>query len=274
MKRYILLLFTVCFMLVASCKMSADSPKNAQSGNSLASTVPKAVELTPDNEHVIKVFEGEYSEEKYNKAYKEAIESYQYYCEPIEVDDWQSVVFTVNEEAEHIGVDIASVYENDIEKELSSAYDSVVWTTLTGNIAAVRTEWWDSKDDEPVVIGYRVGTWDKNGENEHWYYFRVKYINKANKEPWVKLEVPEDFDYSTWKIRIDDKIYCATEEYGELLDSSRFWPIMDTCESGVTPTLNGFVNFGKASNSYFVAEDGRLQIGTPDGVYRWFELCE
>ena len=274
MKRYILLLFAVCFMLVASCKMSADSPKNAQSGNSLASTLPKAVELTPDNEHVIKVFEGEYSEEKYKEAYKEAIESYEYYCEPIEVDDWQSVVFTVNEEAEHIGVTIASVYENDIEKELSSAYDSVVWKTLTGNIAAVLTEWRDFEDDEPVVIGYRVGTWDKNGENEHWYYFRVKYINKANKEPWVKLEVPEDFDYSTWKIRIDDKIYCATEEYGELLDSSRFWPIMDTCESGVTPTLNGFVNFGKASNSYFVAEDGRLQIGTPDGVYRWFELCE
>ncbi len=273
MKRYILLLFTVCFMLVASCKMSADSPKNVESGNSLASTTPKAVEVTPDNEHVIKVFEGEYSEEKYNKAYKEAIESYQYYCEPIEVDDWQSVVFTVNEEAKYIGVTVTSVYENDIEEELTGAYDLVVWTTLTGNIAAVRTKW-DLKDGEPEVIGYRVSTWDENKENKHWYYFRVKYISKANEEPWVKLEVPEDFDYSTWKIRIDDKIYCATEEYGELLDSSRLWPIMDTCESGVTPTLNGFVNFGKASGYYFVAEDGRLQIYTPDGVYRWFELCE
>lgn len=273
MKRYILLLFTVCFMLVASCKMSADSPKNAESGNSLADTPPKAVELTPDNEHVIKAFEGEYSKEKF----REAIKSYEYYCEPIEVDDWQSVVFTVNEEAEHIGVTVTSVYENDIEKELSSAYDQFVHTTLTGNIAAVYTDWWDSDGDEPMVIGYRVGTWDKNRENAHWYYFRVKYNNKANKEPWVKLEVPEDFDYSTWKIRVDDKIYCATEEYGELLDSSRieyFDCIMDSCESGVTPTLNGFVNFGKASSCYYVAEDGRLQIYTPDGVYRWFELCE
>ncbi len=270
MKRYILLLFAVCFMLVASCKMSADSPKNAQSGDSLASTPPKAVELTPDNEHVIKAFEGEYSKEKD----REAVKSYEYYCEPIEVDCWQSVVFTVNDDAEYISAGVRRVYENDIEKELSSAYDTFVHTTLTGNIAAVYTDWWDSKDDEPMVIGYDVVTWDKNRENEHWYYFRVKYNNKANKEPWVKLELPEDFDYSTWKIRVDDKIYCATEEYGELLDSSRWWPIMDTCESGVTPTLNGFVNFGKASNCYFVAEDGRLQIGTPDGVYRWFELCE
>lgn len=270
MKRYILLLFTVCFMLVASCKMSADSPNNTESGNNLADTPPKAVELTPDNEHVIKAFEGEYSKEKF----REAIKSYEYYCEPVEVDCWQSVVFTVNDNAEYVHAGVRRVYENDIEKELLSAYDQAVFTTLTGNIAAVYTDWWDSDGDEPMVIGYSVATTDKNRENRHWYYFRVKYNNNAHKEPWVKLELPEDFDYSVWKIRVDDKVYCATEKHGELLDSLRVEYIMDTCESGVTPTLNGFVNFGKASKCYYVAEDGRLQIRTPDGVYRWFELCE
>ena len=45
-------------------------------------------------------------------------------------------------------------------------------------------------------------------------------------------------------------------------------------EEGTEPTLNGFSNFCGVGNGYAYNDEGELQVFTPDGALRYFELAE
>ncbi len=89
------------------------------------------------------------------------------------------------------------------------------------------------------------------------------------------ITVPDGFDYSVWKVMVNDKLYCGTSEDGPMGDSGavegRF---IGTVEEGEIPTQNGYTNFGVLSGGYTYEYGGKIQVFTPDGCWRWFEVVD
>lgn len=270
MKKLLALFLVLLFLLCSACQ--SDKTETSKTGSDASSTNAPLVEKT-DNEQVIKAFESEYSEEKF----KEAIEAYKYHCKPIEVNDKCSVVFTVAPQVKSCYVSrLSSVDLNDPDKEIRSCYDSFVHTTVTDGVAAVYTgDWYHETVRSDEIRSFLVRTVDETSGNIQYYYFRVKYTPKDENSKLEIVNVPDDFDYSQWQIKHNGKLYKATNRTCELEDLFReMGTTMGTVEEGTEPTLNGFSNFGGVGNEYAYNDEGELQVFTPDGALRYFELAE
>ena len=266
MKKILAIVFCViCFVAFAACGSQADTPSNT------SSVQAPAVEKT-DNEQVIKAFEGEYSKEKF----KEAIEVYKYHCKPIEVNDKCSVVFRVDFDIKYCSASHHTVIESDPDRELGF-YDSMIPCTVTDGVVAVYTgNWYGSDSNQSDVQSFLVRVADENKENIQYYYFRVKYNEKAESERSEPVTVPDGFDYSQWQIRINNRLYKATDKVGDIYNDfyESLATIMGTVKEGTEPGLNGFTNFGVCGNSYTYNKDGDAIALTPDGAWRFFEAAE
>ncbi len=255
----------ICFVVFASCGSQADTPSNA------SSVQAPAVEKT-DNEQVIKAFEGEYSKSKF----KEAIEAYKYNCKPIEVNDKCSVIFRADFDIKYCSVSHHTVIESNPDREFGF-YDSIIPSTVTDGVVAVYTgKWYDSNSNESDVQSFLVRATDENEENIKYYYFRVKYSKKAENEKFDPVTVPNGFDYGQWQIRIDNKLYKATDRVGDIYNDfyERLGTIMATVEEGTEPELNGFSNFGTVGSAYTYNKNGDALATTPDGLWRFFKAVE
>ena len=85
------------------------------------------------------------------------------------------------------------------------------------------------------------------------------------------ITVPNGFDYSTWMVMINGKLYSGTSEDGPMGDSGCVeGRIIGTVGEGEAPTPNGYSNFG-ISGSYTFDDNGMRMVFTPDGCWRWFE---
>ncbi len=269
--KKLLALFLVLLFSFSACQ-GHKTETDSQTAYSDAPLVEKT-----DNEQVIKAFTGDLSDkEQSDELRMQVFKTYEYHCEPIEVNDKCSVVFTAGQDVKSCRVPLYSnVDVNDIKSELNAYYDSFIPTTVTDGVVAVYVGGLYSGEFEADSIrSFLVKTADESGENVQYYYFRVKYNPRAENENIKPVTIPDDFDYDQWKFKHNGKLYKATDRVGELDEMfERIGTVMGCVEEASTPTLNGFSNFGCVGSGYCYNDEGELQVFTPDGCLRYFEIC-
>ena len=129
------------------------------------------------SDHVLKAWEGEFSEEKligaihtYQKDYTNII---------LEKDKASSVSFETDCRVSSCSVvRLARTDDTDMNAELKGYIDLFVETNCDGRKVTISTDWWYSDDDSWVndypVWSYLIRVIDMGG-NEHYYYFRTDY---------------------------------------------------------------------------------------------------